>query len=189
MTKQNNQFQGLIDILDLLLSPNGCEWDKRQTHQSLVPYLLEETYEVIESIENNDMEGLKEELGDLMLHVIFQAKLAENDGYFNISDSLDEISSKLIRRHPHIFMDDVDSDGSKVSWEKAKKEEKNRQSVIDGVPKSLPALTRARRVQEKASSVGFDWNSGGGGNRTHVRMYSSEDIYMLRLLLVFIYLA
>ena len=159
MSKKNDQFQKLIDILELLLSPNGCEWDKKQTHQSLIPYLLEETYEVVESIENNDMTGLKEELGDLMLHVVFQAKLAENKGHFNIYDSLEEISSKLIRRHPHVFTEVMDSDGSKLSWEKAKKEEKNRSSIIDGVPKSLPALTRANRVQEKASSVGFDWNS------------------------------
>ena len=105
MNKHNNEFQNLIEVLDSLLSPNGCEWDRKQTHQSLIPYLLEETYEVVESIENKDMKGLKEELGDLMLHIIFQAKLAEKEGYFNIYDSLNEISSKLIKRHPNIFID------------------------------------------------------------------------------------
>ena len=99
-------FQKLIDVLKSLLAPDGCEWDRKQTHQSLVPYLLEETHEVIEAIEKGDMNSLKEELGDLMLHVLFQAKLAETEGHFNISDSLKDISEKLIRRHPQVFNDD-----------------------------------------------------------------------------------
>ena len=150
-------FQKLIDVLESLLAPGGCEWDRKQTHQSLVPYLLEETHEVIEAIEKGDMNALKEELGDLMLHVLFQAKLAEIEGHFNISDSLKDISEKLIRRHPHVFNDDKSSSDNNLSWEQAKKKEKKRDSVLDGVPLSLPTLTRARRIQEKASSVGFDW--------------------------------
>ena len=150
-------FQKLIDVLESLLAPGGCEWDRKQTHQSLVPYLLEETHEVIEAIEKGDMNSLKEELGDLMLHVLFQAKLAETEGHFNISDSLKDISEKLIRRHPQVFIDDKNSSDNYLSWEQAKKKEKNRDSVLDGVPLSLPTLTRARRIQEKASSVGFDW--------------------------------
>lgn len=151
-------FKKLIKVLDTLLSPNGCDWDKKQTHQSLIPYLLEEVYEVIESIENKDMKGLKEELGDLMLHILFQAKLASKEGYFDIQDSIENISSKLIKRHPDVFLDsDSQSDGN-VSWEQSKKKEKNRDSILDGVPLALPSLTRARRIQEKASSVGFDWN-------------------------------
>ena len=150
-------FQTLIDVLESLLAPGGCEWDRKQTHQSLVPYLLEETHEVIEAIEKGDMSSLKEELGDLMLHVLFQAKLAETEGHFNISDSLKDISEKLIRRHPQVFNDDKSSSGNNLSWEQAKKKEKKRDSVLDGVPLSLPTLTRARRIQEKASSVGFDW--------------------------------
>ena len=150
-------FQKLIDVLESLLAPGGCEWDRKQTHQSLVPYLLEETHEVIEAIEKGDMNSLKEELGDLMLHVLFQAKLAETEGHFNISDSLKDISEKLIRRHPHVFNDDKSSLDNNLSWEQAKKKEKKRDSVLDGVPLSLPTLTRARRIQEKASSVGFDW--------------------------------
>ena len=150
-------FQTLIDVLESLLAPGGCEWDRKQTHQSLVPYLLEETHEVIEAIEKGDMNSLKEELGDLMLHVLFQAKLAETEGHFNISDSLKDISEKLIRRHPHVFNDDKSSLDNNLSWEQAKKKEKKRNSVLDGVPLSLPTLTRARRIQEKASSVGFDW--------------------------------
>ena len=151
-------FKKLIEVLDVLLSPNGCDWDKKQTHESLVPYLLEEAYEVIESIEKRDMNGLKEELGDLILHVLFQAKLASNEGHFSIADSLENISSKLIRRHPHIFLDDKSKNSQDLSWEQLKKKEKNRESVLEGVPLSLPSLTRARRIQEKASSVGFDWN-------------------------------
>ena len=150
-------FQKLIDVLESLLAPGGCEWDRKQTHQSLVPYLLEETHEVIEAIEKGDMNSLKEELGDLMLHVLFQAKLAETEGHFNISDSLKDISEKLIRRHPQVFNDDKSSSDNNLSWEQAKKKEKKRNSVLDGVPLSLPTLTRARRIQEKASSVGFDW--------------------------------
>ena len=150
-------FQKLIDVLESLLAPGGCEWDRKQTHQSLVPYLLEETHEVIEAIEKGDMNSLKEELGDLMLHVLFQAKLAEIEGHFNISDSLKDISEKLIRRHPQVFNDDKSSSDNNLSWEQAKKKEKKRDSVLDGVPLSLPTLTRARRIQEKASSVGFDW--------------------------------
>ena len=158
MSEKNKEFQKLQDVLDSLLAPDGCDWDRKQTHESLVPYLLEETYEVIEAIEKQDMKALKEELGDLMLHILFQARLAEEKKYFNIDDSLHDISSKLIRRHPHIFSDSKHPIDDNASWEQLKKEEKNRDSVLDGVPLILPSLTRARRIQEKASSVGFDWN-------------------------------
>ena len=150
-------FKKLINILDALLAPDGCDWDKKQTHQTLIPYLLEETYEVIEAIEDKNMDALKEELGDLILHILFQAKLASNEGYFSIEDSLENICSKLIKRHPHIFSDSPRPIDDNVSWEQSKKKEKDRDSVLDGVPLSLPSLTRARRIQEKASSVGFDW--------------------------------
>ena len=153
------EFQNLIDVLDKLLAPGGCDWDRKQTHDSLVPYLLEETYEVIEAIERKNMNDLREELGDLMLHILFQAKLADQKGHFTISDSLKNISSKLKIRHPHVFSDsNHPSDENKV-WEQSKKKEKKRDSVLDGVPSSLPTLTRARRIQEKASSVGFDWKT------------------------------
>ena len=105
MSNSTANFKKLIDILDALLAPDGCDWDKKQTHQTLLPYLLEETYEVIEAIENKDYNALKEELGDLMLHIIFQADLASDNNKFIISDSIDSVNKKLVSRHPHIFND------------------------------------------------------------------------------------
>ena len=153
-----DKFTKLISILKKLRAPGGCDWDREQTHSSLIPYLTEETYEVIESIENNDSEGLKEELGDLLLHVLFQAELSSEKKQFDIFDSIDSINNKLIKRHPHVFDKNSNDTGyEEGSWEKSKKKEKKRDSVLDGVPKSLPGLLRSRRIQEKAASVGFDW--------------------------------
>ena len=159
MTNKSDKFSKLIQILKDLRSPDGCDWDKEQTHKSLVPYLIEETYEVIEAIENNDSKALKEELGDLLLHVLFQAELSSEKKEFDIFDSLDSINNKLVRRHPHVFDKDSKNDSwnQKGSWEESKKKEKNRDSVLDGIPKSLPGLLRSRSVQERAASVGFDW--------------------------------
>ena len=154
-----NKFNKLIEIVKKLRSPNGCDWDKEQTHQSLIPYLLEETHEVIEAIENKDYDALKEELGDLILHVIFQADLASDKNEFSVDDLLSGINKKLINRHPHIFSNNSDGSYKKRSWEATKKKEKNRDSVLDGVPKSLPALLLSRRIQEKAAGVGFDWDN------------------------------
>ncbi len=158
MNNKADKFLKLIEILKKLRSPNGCDWDKEQTHESLIPYLIEETYEVIEAIEEKDSQALKEELGDLILHVFFQAELCFEKKEFDIFDSLDSINNKLINRHPHVF--DKDSNNNtwqKGSWEKSKKKEKNRSSVLEGIPKSLPGLLRSRRIQERAASVGFDW--------------------------------
>ena len=159
MNNKSDKFLKLIEILKKLRSPYGCEWDKEQTHESLIPYLIEETYEVIEAIEEKDSQALKEELGDLILHVLFQAELSSEKNEFDIFDSLDSINNKLINRHPHVF-DKNSKDNSwnqKGSWEKSKKKEKNRDSVLEGIPKSLPGLLRSRRIQERAASVGFDW--------------------------------
>ena len=153
----NNNLDKLITIVKKLRSPDGCDWDKEQTHQSLVPYLLEETYEVIESIEQKNFEALKEELGDLLLHVIFQIDISEENKEFKLDDVIDGICQKLIRRHPHIFYDKNDSRYKKGDWELSKQKEKNRNSVLDGVPIALPALIRASRIQERAAAVGFDW--------------------------------
>lgn len=152
-----DKFNELIKIVKKLRAPDGCDWDREQTHKSLIPYLLEETHEVIESIEDNDYDALKEELGDLMLHVIFQVDLASDKNKFSVDDVLDGINKKLVNRHLHIFSKDKNQ--KKENWETTKKKEKKRDSVLDGVPKSLPALLKSRRIQEKAASVGFDWDN------------------------------
>ncbi len=152
-----DKFNELIKIVKKLRAPDGCDWDREQTHKSLIPYLLEETHEVIESIEDNDYDALKEELGDLMLHVIFQVDLASDKNKFSVDDVLEGINKKLVNRHLHIFSKDKNQ--KKENWETTKKKEKKRDSVLDGVPKSLPALLQSRRIQQKAASVGFDWDN------------------------------
>lgn len=159
LEKNPKSLNDLIEIIKILRSPNGCDWDKEQTHKSLIPYLIEETYEVIDAINDNDYSLLKEELGDLLLHVLFQAEIANENNLFSIEDSIDRVSNKLINRHPHIFINKDDDSWTEGSWEKSKQKEKNRVSILDGVPKSMPSLLRARRIQEKAASVGFDWDS------------------------------
>tara|TARA_B110000014_G_scaffold236871_1_gene202432 strand:+ start:11029 stop:11796 length:768 start_codon:yes stop_codon:yes gene_type:complete len=152
------KLENLINTLKILLAPKGCEWDRSQTHESLIPYMLEEVYEVIEAIEHNDDDLLKEELGDLLLHVLFQAELANKKDKFDIYDSIENINTKLVDRHPHIFSDDKNKSWQKGDWELAKQKEKKRNSILDGVPKALPSLTKAKRIQEKAAGVGFDWD-------------------------------
>ncbi len=154
-------FKKLIQIVDDLRDETkGCPWDKKQTSKSLVPNFIEELYEVIEAIEDEDDDALREELGDLMLHLVFQVQIAREEDKFGMEDVLKAINDKLIRRHPHIFGDeDVDTaDAVKMNWELIKKKEKkDRKSILDGVPRSMPALIQAWRLQEKAASVGFDW--------------------------------
>ena len=153
-----NQFEELIKIVQRLRGPDGCPWDKEQTAESLISYMLEEAYEVIEAIDEKDWNGLKEELGDLMLHIVFQASIAQDTKLFDISESLKNINDKLIRRHPHVFdRKKLVKDKIKPSWELQKHKEKKRNSRLDGVPKSLPGLIQAQRIQEKASYVGFDF--------------------------------
>ena len=149
----------LMGVVDRLRSEQGCPWDRQQTAQSLLPYLLEETYEVMESVTADDARALREELGDLLLHIVFQGSLASEQGRFTLGDSIRTVIDKLIRRHPHVFGDQPAADTAVIRqrWEAAKQREKGRVSVLDGVPLTLPALNRARRLQEKASSVGFDW--------------------------------
>lgn len=151
-------FQQLVNIMEKLRGADGCPWDKEQTHESLKPYLLEEAYEVLETIDEKDFDGLKEELGDLLLQVIFHAQLAREKNHFTIIDVLETINQKLVRRHPHVFgqMEINTSEEQRIHWEHLKKQE-GKSSVLDGVPKASPALLRARRVQQKASTVGFDW--------------------------------
>lgn len=160
----NDRFGELVQIMARLRGENGCPWDREQTHASIKPYLLEETYEVLESIDENDPAKLEEELGDLALQVVFHAQMADEAGLFTIADVLRGINEKLRRRHPHIF-GDVKADTAQevlFNWEQIKKLEREKAqghaSLLDGVPRELPALLRAHRLQEKASRVGFDWN-------------------------------
>lgn len=158
-TPLGESFLRLVAIVERLRSAQGCPWDRQQTPASLIPYMLEETYEVIESIEADDHQALKEELGDVLLHIVFQSCIAEEQQQFTLAESVQAVVEKLIRRHPHVFSDVRVQDTAEIRqrWESAKQREKGRESLLDGVPRTLPALTRARRMQEKAASVGFDW--------------------------------
>lgn len=157
-------FEELVKIMKKLLGPGGCPWDREQTHESLKPYLIEEAYEVIEAINSGSDEQLMEELGDLLLQVVFHAQLAESEDRFDIYDVLRGIIEKLKRRHPHVYGDTVAESSNQVikNWEKIKRKEKREKkdgsSVLDGLPEMLPALIKARRIQEKVSRIGFDWD-------------------------------
>ncbi len=150
-------FGRLLEIMDELRAK--CPWDKKQTIESLRYLTIEETYELSDSIIEMDLESIKKELGDLMLHLVFYAKIASETGAFDITDVLNNIIGKLIHRHPHIFGDVIVKDAKEVhdNWEKIKLKEKGNKSVLSGVPQSLPAMVKAYRIQEKASGVGFDW--------------------------------
>lgn len=152
-------FKRLLDIMDDLR--RDCPWDKKQTLDSLRYLTIEETYELSDAIIEKDMDEIKKELGDLMLHLVFYAKIGSEKGAFDITDVLDGISEKLISRHPHIFSDVKVADAEEVAnnWEKIKLKEKGRKSVLSGVPKSLPAMVKAYRIQEKVKGVGFEWEN------------------------------
>ena len=160
MGEVGNQFEELVKIVSELRAPNGCPWDREQTNQSLLPYFIEEAYELIESVDEKNWKNVKEELGDLLLHVVFQGSIAEQDGKFQLVESLITVNEKLISRHPHVFGDAQADEAfhAKQNWEAAKHKEKGRDSRLDGVPKNLPALVRAQRLQQKASYAGFDWD-------------------------------
>ncbi|MGE5544263.1 MAG: nucleoside triphosphate pyrophosphohydrolase [Bacillota bacterium] len=148
----------LVQTMKTLLSPEGCPWDREQTHGSLTRYLIEETYEVIEAIDEGDMDKLREELGDLLLQVVFHAALADQAGHFDLDDVADTVNRKMISRHPHVFgkMEINTSDEVMQNWEGFKREE-GKISILEGIPRMLPALLRAYKLQEKAQRVGFDW--------------------------------
>lgn len=150
-------FDRLLTIMEELRT--FCPWDKKQTLESLRHLTIEETYELSDAILENDLQEVKKELGDLMLHLVFYAKIGDERGAFDIADVLHSISDKLIHRHPHIYGDVEanDAEAVKQNWEKIKLEEKGNDSVLGGVPKSLPALVKAMRIQEKARGAGFDW--------------------------------
>jgi tetrapyrrole methylase family protein/MazG family protein len=160
---EEGKFKELVEIMATLRGPEGCPWDKEQTPRSLKPFLVEETYEVLEAIDEGEPHKVKEELGDLLFQIIFHARLAEEKGEFAISDVLANITEKMIRRHPHVFGDKdlKTSEQVLVDWEIMKKKEKGystRKSILEGVPRELPALIRAHRLQERAARLGFDWD-------------------------------
>lgn len=155
--KPTGNFDDLVEIMYILR--RECPWDRKQTHESIKDLMVEEIYEAIEAIDNQDMEDLKKELGDILLHVVFHSEMADQSGRFSIKDVIREIQDKLIRRHPHVFAqaEAGDSAAVKKTWESLKMQEKERKSVLQGVPQTLPGLIRAQRMQEKAGAVGFDW--------------------------------
>ncbi len=159
------EFRKLVEIMARLRGPGGCEWDLAQTHSTLRQYLLEEAHEVLEAISRNDPELLCEELGDLLLQILFHARIAEEAGQFRISDVIERISEKMIRRHPHVFGEaKADSpDAVSLQWEHIKRTVENRihPSLLGGIPRTLPALLRAEKISRKASRAGFDWESAG----------------------------
>jgi len=150
-------FYDLVKIMNILR--NECPWDKKQTHESIRDLMVEEIYEAIEAIDQQDFDELKKELGDILLHVLFHAEMAHEKSRFSIDDVIFGIQDKLIRRHPHVFgdVDAKDSDTVTRNWESIKQKEKDRKSVLQGVPETLPGLLKAQRMQEKAGAVGFDW--------------------------------
>ncbi len=160
MTDVAQQFAKLVEIMARLRSPEGCPWDREQTHQSLRPYLLEETYEVLAALDQRRDGELCKELGDLLLQIVFHAQIASEASSFTLSEVIAGITEKLIRRHPHVFGEAKVNSASeqRVLWEKLKKDE-GQGSTLDGVPAALPALQRAQCLQEKAGAAGFDWEN------------------------------
>lgn len=160
--KLNHQFFRLKEVISTLRGPNGCPWDRKQTHESLRPYLIEEAYEFLQAVEDQDDEGMVEELGDVLLQVMLHSQIGEDEGYFTVDDVILSITEKMIRRHPHVFGDTTIHSAEEVvnTWDQIKQQEKgdSRPSVIDGVVDTLPGLMKAQELQKKAKKVGFDWD-------------------------------
>ncbi|HEX9154624.1 MAG TPA: nucleoside triphosphate pyrophosphohydrolase [Nitrospira sp.] len=188
----SERFHKLVDLMAALRAPNGCPWDRKQTHESLKPYLLEETYEVLDTIDQQDRKKLPEELGDVLLQVLFHSQIASEAGAFTIDDVLDQLSDKLIRRHPHVFPNGsnnptpTNAEQVVARWEDIKRAERQAagrpESVLDGVPNTLPALLRAYQIQARASRVGFDWTHDQAGF-DQVLNKIDEEIRELRMAL------
>ena len=157
----SQNWDRLVEIMDTLRGEAGCPWDKKQTRDSLKPYLIEEAYEVREAIEEKDAMKLKEELGDLLYQILFHARISKEESEFDIEDVLSASCEKMVRRHPHVFGDKKADSAEEVlkQWEEIKKGEKgnDRKSILEGVPAHLPALLRAHQLQARAARVGFDW--------------------------------
>ncbi|MBM7109400.1 nucleoside triphosphate pyrophosphohydrolase [Brevibacillus laterosporus] len=164
---KQRQFSYLKEVIATLRGPEGCPWDRKQTHQSLRRYLLEETYETVEAIDQDDVDALCEELGDVLLQIMLHAQIASEEGYFTIEDIISTLTAKMIRRHPHVFGESevADADAVVVNWEQIKAQEKAEKGVVpetssllDSLPKDLPAILSAVKIQKKAAEVGFDWD-------------------------------
>ena len=165
--KTKYSMDDLLKIMKILRSPDGCPWDKEQTHQSIRFCFIEETYEAVEAIDTNDTELLKEELGDVLLQVLFHSQIEDENAHFDFSDVVDGIAKKMIVRHPHVFGDTVvkNSDDVLVNWDAIKKQTKSQTTqteVLQSVSVALPALMRSAKVQQKAAKVGFDWPNVSG---------------------------
>src|SRR5215475_5980915 len=167
------RFEKLVDIMTTLRGPNGCPWDRQQDFNSLKPMLVEEVYEVLEAVENNDFDGLSEELDDLLFHVVFHAQLGRETGQFDIDTVIGKISDKLVRRHPHVFGSETASTPEEVikNWEAIKAQEKaeklkhrtpEQRSLLEGIPSKLPAIHEAHQISARAARVGFDWPDVNG---------------------------
>ena len=152
-------IETLIKIMARLRAPDGCPWDRVQTHRSLLPNLLEEAYEYVDTVQSGDSAKIREELGDLLLQVVFHGQVAQEAGMFTLGDAAQELSEKLVRRHPHVFGADRAADQTEAlaSWHSAKHKEGAHTLALDQVPRAMPALLRARKVQEKAAKIGFQW--------------------------------
>ncbi|GAB5047019.1 nucleoside triphosphate pyrophosphohydrolase [Thermodesulfovibrio sp. TK110] len=161
----SKKFDELVKIMETLRSEKGCPWDRVQTHDTLKRYLLEEAYELIEAIENKEPEAIKEELGDLLLQIVFHSQIAKEEGNFDINDVIKSIIQKMISRHPHVFGEAEFKTPEEVlnQWDERKKEEgKLSSSILEGIPLALPALLRAYKIQSRVSKVGFDWDNAQG---------------------------
>lgn len=161
-----DKFQRLVEIMARLRAPDGCPWDRQQDFESIKPYLLEETYEALEAVDNRDWRALAEELGDLLLEVVFFAQMAAEQNLFSIEDALDAINQKLIRRHPHVFSDGEarTPEAVKQRWDQIKAEERRNRGqghggLLDPVPRALPALVEAAQISSRAAGAGFDWEN------------------------------
>jgi len=164
MTEDLGSFDTLVKTVALLRSPEGCPWDREQTHISLKSLLLEECYEVLEAIDGENPQELAEELGDVLIQVVFHAQMASEAGRFSLRDVIHRINDKIRRRHPHIFGDVKVSSAQevKVNWDRIKQKERGDASILEGVAKELPALAYSQVMQDRASRAGFDWDSMGG---------------------------
>ncbi|MDB3887839.1 nucleoside triphosphate pyrophosphohydrolase [Candidatus Marinimicrobia bacterium] len=160
MSSTDQKLKQLIELVEKLRAPGGCDWDRKQTPETLIPYLLEESHEVAEAILDNEPSLLKEELGDLLLNIVFQVVLANEKNEFSMDEVINDINEKIVTRHPHIFSDESDNNQfSKQKWELNKKKQKNRDSILDGIPNSLSPLIVSHRLQDKSAAVGFEWDS------------------------------